>query len=40
MPVAMPLASIGSDRVEIVGAYVPGFEVAYLFARIARIRVR
>jgi palmitoyl transferase len=37
LPLALPLASIGTDRFEILGTYVPGFEVGYFFAR---VRVR
>lgn len=37
LPVALPLASVGTDRFEIFGAYVPGFEVGYFFAKV-RIR--
>ena len=35
LPIALPLASIGLDRFEIMGAYVPGFEVAYLFLKVS-----
>ena len=34
LPIMLPLGSIGTDRIEIVGAYVPGFEVGYVFARL------
>jgi Antimicrobial peptide resistance and lipid A acylation protein PagP len=34
VPVALPLVSIGTDRFELLGAYVPGFEVGYFFARV------
>jgi lipid IVA palmitoyltransferase len=34
LPIMLPLGSIGTDRIEIVGAYVPGFEVGYFFARL------
>jgi palmitoyl transferase len=34
LPLALPLASIGIDRLEFVGAYVPGFEVGYFLARV------
>jgi palmitoyl transferase len=34
LPIALPLASIGTDRFELLGAYVPGFEVGYFFARV------
>jgi palmitoyl transferase len=34
LPVALPLGSVGVDRFELMGAYVPGFEVAYLFLKV------
>jgi hypothetical protein len=37
--VILPLGSLGTDRFEVMGAYVPGFEVGYFFARL-RIRQR
>jgi lipid IVA palmitoyltransferase len=34
IPVALPLGSIGIERLELFGAYVPGFEVGYFFAKV------
>jgi palmitoyl transferase len=34
IPIALPLGSIGVDRLELMGAYVPGFEVTYLFLKV------
>jgi palmitoyl transferase len=34
VPLALPLASIGTDHVELIGTYVPGFEVGYFMARV------
>lgn len=34
LPFALPLGSIGTDRFELMGAYVPYFEVGYFFLRL------
>jgi hypothetical protein len=34
LPIALPLGSVGFDRVELMGAYVPYFEVGYFFLRL------
>lgn len=34
LPMALPLGSIGVDRFELMGAYVPYFEVGYFFMRV------
>jgi hypothetical protein len=39
IPAVLPLAGIGTDRVELLGAYVPGFELAYFFVKV-RLRTR
>lgn len=34
LPIALPLVSIGVDRFEMMGVYVPGFEVGYFFLKL------
>ena len=34
LPVLLPLGSIGTDRFEILGAYVPGYDVGYFFLKL------
>jgi lipid IVA palmitoyltransferase len=34
LPVALPLASLGTDRFEVMGAYVPGFDVGFFFLKL------
>jgi palmitoyl transferase len=34
LPVVLPLGSVGVDRFELMGAYVPYFEVGYFFLRV------
>jgi palmitoyl transferase len=38
VPLALPLVSLGTNRFEIIGAYVPGYEVGYFFARVSANR--
>ena len=34
LPVVLPLGSIGTDRFEVMGAYVPGYDVGYFFLKL------